>query len=86
MTTRPNTRSTGPPEAPQLMQEQLNELNVHRELRQLLKFIKDYARKALPLTELLKKEEKFTWNPERQLAFEELKLTLSRAPILSPPN
>ena len=36
MTTRPNTRSTGPPEAPQLMQEQLNELNIHRELRQLL--------------------------------------------------
>ena len=36
MTTRPNTRSTGPPEAPQLTQEQLNELNVHRELQQLL--------------------------------------------------
>ena len=36
MTTRPNTRSTGPPEAPQLTHEQLNELNVHRELRQLL--------------------------------------------------
>ena len=50
------------------------------------RFIKDYARKALPLTELLKKEEEFSWNPERQSAFEELKLTLSRAPILSPPN
>ena len=36
MTTRLNTRSTGPPEAPQLTQEQLNEVNVHRELRQLL--------------------------------------------------
>ena len=36
MTTRPNTQSTGPLEALQLMQEQLNELNVHRELRQLL--------------------------------------------------
>ena len=36
MTTRPNTRSTGPPEAQQLTQEQLNELNVHCELRQLL--------------------------------------------------
>ena len=36
MTTRPNTRSTGPPEPPQLTQEQLNELNIHRELRQLL--------------------------------------------------
>ena len=36
MTTRSNTRSTGPPEPPQLMQEQLNKLNVHRKLRQLL--------------------------------------------------
>ena len=36
MTTKLNTRSTGPPEPPQLTQEQLNELNVHRELRQLL--------------------------------------------------
>ena len=36
MTTRTNTRSTEPLEAPQLTQEQLNELNVHRELRQLL--------------------------------------------------
>ena len=36
MTTRPNTRSTGLPEAPQLTREQLNELNVHRELQQLL--------------------------------------------------
>ena len=50
------------------------------------RFIKDYTRKALPLTELLKKEEEFSWNPERQSAFEELKLTLSRAPILSPPD
>ena len=35
MTTRPNTRSTGPLTAPQLTQEQLNKLNVHRELWQL---------------------------------------------------
>ena len=34
--TRPNTRSTGQSEPPQLTQEQLNKLNVHRELRQLL--------------------------------------------------
>ena len=36
MMTRLNTRSTRPPEAPQLTQEELNELYVHRELRQLL--------------------------------------------------
>ena len=50
------------------------------------RFIKDYARKALLLTELLKKEEEFSWIPARQSTFEELKLTLSRAPILSPPD
>ena len=50
------------------------------------RFIKSYAQKALLLIELLKKEEEFNWNPERQSAFEELKLTLAKAPILSPPN
>ena len=49
------------------------------------RFIENYARKALPLTELLKKEEEFSWTPKRQAAFEDLKLTVSRAPILSPP-
>ena len=38
------------------------------------------------MTELLKKEEEFSWNPERQSAFEELKLTLSWAPIVSSPD
>ena len=38
------------------------------------------------MTELLKKEEEFSWNLEKQSAFEELKLTLAKAPILSPPN
>ena len=28
----------------------------------------------------------FNWNPERQIAFEDLKLAFSKAPILSPPN
>ena len=64
-----------------------------REIRRFLgcvgyyrRFIKDYARKALPLTELLKKEEDFGYNLERQSAFKELKLSLSQAPILSPPD
>ena len=35
-------------------------------------------------TELLKKDVEFSWNPERQWAFEELKLTLAKAPVLSP--
>ena len=48
------------------------------------RFIDKYARKVIPLTELLKKDVKFSWNSERQGAFEELKLTLAKVPILSP--
>ena len=50
------------------------------------RFIDGYARKAIPLTELLKKDVEFSLNPERQWAFEELKLTLAKAPVLSPPD
>ena len=50
------------------------------------RFIDEYARKAILLTELLKKDVEFSWSPERQRAFEELKLTLTKAPILSLPN
>ena len=48
------------------------------------RFIDGYARKAIPLTELLRKEVEFNWNPGRQKAFEDLKLALAKAPILSP--
>ena len=50
------------------------------------RFIDGYARKAAPLTALLKKDEEYAWTKERQEAFEELKKTLSRAPILSSPD
>ena len=46
----------------------------------------EYVWKVIPLIELLKKDVEFSWNPERQRAFEELKLTLVKAPILSPPD
>ena len=49
-------------------------------------FIDGYASKAIPLTELLKKNMEFSWSPERQGAIEEFKLTLVKAPILSPPD
>ena len=48
------------------------------------RFIDGYARKAIPLTELLRKEVEFNWNPKRQTAFEDLRLALSNAPMLSP--
>ena len=50
------------------------------------RFIERYAKQATPLTELLKKEEGFVWTERRQKAFEDLKKTLRKAPVLSPPN
>ena len=38
------------------------------------------------MTELLKKEEEFVWTERRQKAFEDLKKTLVKVPILSPPD
>ena len=50
------------------------------------RFIEGYAKQAIPLTELLKKEEEFVWTERRQKAFEDLKKTLVKAPVLSPPD
>ena len=47
------------------------------------RFIDGYAQKAIPLTKLLRKEVEFNWNPERQKAFEDLKLAFAKTPILS---
>ena len=55
-------------------------------IRYYRRFIEGYAWKALPLTELLKKDAEFTWNPDRQRAFEQLKSVLTKAPVLSPPD
>ena len=51
-----------------------------------MRFIEGYAKQATPLTELLKKEEEFIWTERRQQAFQELKATLAKAPVLSPPD
>ena len=50
------------------------------------RFIDGYAKRALPLTELLKKDAEFIWTGKRQQAFEDLKTQLSVSPILSVPN
>jgi len=47
------------------------------------RFIKDYSRVARPLTELTKKTEKWSWNPEVGKAFNELKKRFTTAPILA---
>jgi len=49
------------------------------------RFIQYYSRVARPLTELTKKEKKeeWSWNPEVQAAFKELKKRFTTAPILA---
>jgi hypothetical protein len=50
------------------------------------RFIEGYAKRAIPLTELLKKDTEFEWTGNRQKAFEDLKIQLATAPILSSPG
>ncbi|CAM6128366.1 unnamed protein product [Calypogeia fissa] len=49
------------------------------------RFIKDYAKIALPLTEMLKRGVEVESTPERIQAFETLKETLTQAPVLITP-
>ena len=49
-------------------------------------FIQKYAIIASALTDLLKKDEAFTWNEKRQVAFQELKDKLSSYPFLKLPD
>ncbi|GJW05950.1 retrotransposon protein, putative, ty3-gypsy subclass [Tanacetum coccineum] len=46
-------------------------------------FVEGFSRLALPLTQLMRKGEKFVWTDERQESFEELKRRLVSAPILT---
>ena len=50
------------------------------------KFIEDYSTKAKPLTQLLKKDEKFEITPNREQAINILKTALSEAPVLRYPD
>ena len=50
------------------------------------KFIKNYAKIAAPLHDLLKKDKKFCWSEEAEIAFKELKHKLVTAPILRYPQ
>jgi hypothetical protein len=49
-------------------------------------FISRLGEKGLPLYQLLKKHEGFSWTVEAQEALDKLKATLSHAPILMPPQ
>nr|GFD08467.1 putative reverse transcriptase domain-containing protein [Tanacetum cinerariifolium] len=49
-------------------------------------FVEGFYRLALPLTQLMRKGEKFVWTDEREEGFEELKRILVSAPILTLPS
>jgi hypothetical protein len=47
------------------------------------RFIPNFSKIAKPITDLLKKEEKFVWNAERDEVFQTLKKLLSTSPVLA---
>jgi len=49
------------------------------------RFVKDFSKIASPLTNLLKKANKFKWTERCQKAFQELRQPLTTAPILTLP-
>jgi hypothetical protein len=55
-------------------------------LAALSRFISRLGEKGLPLYRLLKKHERFSWTVKAQEALDNLKATLARAPILTPPQ
>ena len=50
------------------------------------KFVKDFSRIAVPLTQLTKKGTAYEWTDDRESAFQELKTRLVTAPVLVLPS
>ena len=50
------------------------------------RFVKDFSKIAVPLTELTRKKEPFVWTEKREQSFQELKKRLISAPILVLPE
>ncbi|KAD2394125.1 hypothetical protein E3N88_41102 [Mikania micrantha] len=50
------------------------------------RFVEGFSKIILPLTQLLRKGVKYSWNDEREKSFQELKKRLVSAPILSLPS
>jgi hypothetical protein len=47
------------------------------------RFILNFSKIAKPITDLLKKDEKFIWNEKRDEAFQSLKKLLTTSPVLA---
>ena len=54
-------------------------------LASLSRFVSRLGERALPLYQQMKKADKFTWTPQADAAFHELKKMLATAPILASP-
>ena len=54
-------------------------------LASLSRFVSRLGEKALPLYQLMRKSTGFTWTPQADSAFNELKKMLSTAPVLASP-
>ena len=50
------------------------------------RFVKDFARVALPMNKLTRKDEKWKWEEEQQKAFESLKQIFTSRPTLATPD
>jgi hypothetical protein len=50
------------------------------------RFLPNFSKIVKPITDLLKKEEKFIWNAERDEAFQTLKKLLTTSPFLAQPD
>ena len=50
------------------------------------RFIKGYSKKVSPLTDLLRKNQKWEWTDECQGAFDKLKMAVTSAPVLGLPD
>lgn len=50
------------------------------------RFVENFSRIALPMTNLIKKNTRFQWTEKREKAFQELKERLTSAPILALPS
>jgi hypothetical protein len=50
------------------------------------RFILNFSKIAKPITDLLKKDEKYIWNAEHDKMFQALKKLLTTSPVLAQPN